>query len=89
MSDSGEERERARRYWRANVYMLSVLLVVWFLSGIVLSIILVEPLNGFRLGGFPFGFWFAQQGTILVFIALILIYAVLMSRLDRKYRDRR
>lgn len=58
---------------------------VWFLFSCVLSIFLVEPLNEFRLGGFPVGFWIAQQGSIYVFILLILIYALAMKRLDRKY----
>lgn len=74
-----------RDYWRANLILLSVLLSLWFLFGCVLPIFLVEELNRFRIGGLPLGFWIAQQGSIVVFVILILVYAALMSRLDRKY----
>lgn len=77
---------RSRRYWRANLKILGALLIVWFLFSCVFSIFLVEPLNEVRLAGFPLGFWIAQQGSILVFLLLVLIYAVAMQRLDRKYR---
>ncbi|KKL15477.1 hypothetical protein LCGC14_2505220, partial [marine sediment metagenome] len=62
-----------------------VLLSVWFLVGYVLSIFFVEALNQIHIAGFPLGFWFAQQGSIYVFIVLIYVYARLMIRLDRKY----
>lgn len=78
----------AARYWRANLKILSVLMGIWFVSGCVLSIFLVEDLNKIKLGGFPLGFWFAQQGTIYVFIVLILVYALWMDRLDRQYDER-
>ena len=57
----------------------------WFLCSYVLGIFLVEPLNEARVGGFPLGFWFAHQGSIYVFIVLILVYAATMDRLDRRY----
>jgi putative solute:sodium symporter small subunit len=75
-----------KRYWRTNLRILFVLLSIWFLFSCVFSIFLVEPLNQFRWGGFPLGFWIAQQGSIYVFILLILIYAVLMKRMDRKFQ---
>jgi putative solute:sodium symporter small subunit len=75
--------ERQRRYWRANTLLVSALLAVWFVTGFVLSIVLVEPLNQFSLGGFPLGFWISQQGAILVFVALILVYCLVMDRLER------
>jgi putative solute:sodium symporter small subunit len=74
-----------QRYWRANLRVLLALLIVWFFVSCVLSIFLVEPLNRFSLGGFPLGFWIAQQGSIYLFIVLILIYVLIMRRLDRKY----
>ena len=74
-----------RAYWRANLRVIAVLLAVWLLVGPGLSIVLVEPLNRLSLGGFPLGFWFAQQGAILVFIALILVYALWMERVDRRH----
>lgn len=74
--------DRAHAYWRTNLKLLGFLLSGWFLAGFVLSIILVEPLNSFHMGGFPLGFWFAQQGAILVFVVLVLIYARSMDAIE-------
>lgn len=79
------ESKTTSSYWRKNVQILSVLLMVWFIASYVLGILLVKPLNEYHLGGFPLGFWFAQQGSIYVFVILILAYAILLSRLDKKY----
>ena len=73
-------------YWRANLRLLVTLLVVWFGVSFGLGILGVEWLNQFRLAGFPLGFWFAQQGSIYVFILLILVYALLMDRIDDRFR---
>ncbi len=78
-------RERSRGYWRANVRLQAALLAVWALFGYILSIILAEPLNDVEIGGFPLGYWFAQQGAIYVFVILIFIYAYVMDRLDHEY----
>ena len=66
---------------------MTVLLSVWFLVSYVFGILLVEPLNDFRLfgSGFKLGFWFAQQGSIYVFVVLIFIYVRLMNQLDKKF----
>ena len=72
-------------YWRTNLRIMALLLSIWFVASFVLGIILVEPLNAVSLGGFPLGFWFAQQGSIYIFIGLILVYAVWMDRVDRRY----
>lgn len=64
---------------------MTALLAVWFAVPFGLGIFFVEPLNQFHLAGFPLGFWFAQQGSIYVFIALVLIYALRMRRLDREH----
>lgn len=71
-------------YWRKQLRRTLVLLAVWFVAGYVMSIFLIEPLNEFHLGGVPFGFWMAQQGSIFVFILLVLIYAISAGRLDRE-----
>jgi len=73
------------RYWRANVRLLLALLFVWFLASYGLGILWVDWLNQFRIPGtgFPLGFWFAQQGSIYVFVALIVVYVKRMNRLDR------
>jgi len=79
MSKSFEE------YWKKNLTLIGVLLAVWAFVSYGLGILLVQPLNSIWLAGFPLGFWFAQQGSIYVFVILILIYCVLMNRLDREY----
>jgi putative solute:sodium symporter small subunit len=80
---SKEEQQRA--YWRANIKLVLGLLVVWFVVSFGLGIVFVRPLNTIKMGGFPLGFWFAQQGAIYVFIVLILVYARMMERLDKQY----
>jgi putative solute:sodium symporter small subunit len=77
--------DTARAYWRANLRLVLVLLALWATVSFGLAIVLVEPLNAHRLGGFPLGFWFAHQGAIYAFVVLILVYAVLADRLARRY----
>ncbi len=74
-------------YWRKNLTYLGILLSIWFAISYGAGILFVEQLNSFRLPGtgFPLGFWFAQQGAIYVFVALIFAYVYLMNRLDREY----
>lgn len=76
----------AKNYWYANLKVVGVLLAIWFVAGYVLSIFLVDRLNEFHIGQLGFGFWFAQQGSILVFVVLVLVYALLMDYLDRRYQ---
>lgn len=78
-------QDKRQAYWRANTALIRNLLIVWGLVSLVFSILLVEPLNNLRLGGLPFGFWMAQQGSIFVFVGLIFVYAFQMDKLDRKY----
>ena len=84
---SPAQRVLVDRYWRRNVILMSSLLTVWAAVSLGCGVLFVEPLNAFRLGGFPLGFWFAQQGSIIVFVVLILIYAVVMTRLDRQHHE--
>lgn len=74
-----------QKYWRTNLIYLSVLLGVWFLVSYGFGILLREELDSFRLGGFKLGFWFAQNGSIYVFLLLIFIYVRLMNRLDERF----
>ena len=76
--------ERAA-YWKANLRLVAFCLVIWFIVSYVFGIILVEPLNSIRLGGYKLGFWFAQQGSMYVFVLLIFFYAWRMGKLDRKF----
>lgn len=66
---------------------MALLLALWFACSYGLGILLVDPLNQFKLGGFPLGFWFAQQGSIYSFVALIAAYVLWMERLDKRFRD--
>ena len=74
---------RHTEYWRRNIRYLGILTAVWFGCGIILA----EPLNAFTLPGthYPLGFWFAQQGSIYVFVILIFVYVRLMNRLDIEF----
>lgn len=72
------------RYWRINLYYLSILLGVWFLVSFGAGVLLVDILDQVRVFGFKLGFWFAQQGAIYVFVVIIFVYVSLMNRLDRQ-----
>jgi putative solute:sodium symporter small subunit len=72
-------------YWKANLRLIALCLAIWFVVSYLFGIILVEPLNNIRLGGYKLGFWFAQQGSIYVFVVLIFYYANRMAKVDRKY----
>lgn len=78
-------RPRRQAYWKRNLRLVAGCLLVWFVVSYGFGILLVEPLNRIRLGGFRLGFWFAQQGSIYVFVALIFVYVWLMNRLDRRF----
>ena len=72
-------------YWKANLRIIFLCLSIWFVVSFGFGIILVEPLNAISLGGYKLGFWFAQQGSIYIFIALIFYYAKRMANLDREH----
>ena len=74
-----------KKYWRENLKYLTILLAIWFVVSYGFGILLVDELNTIRFGGFKLGFWFAQQGSIYVFVLLIFIYVKLMNKLDKKY----
>ena len=77
--------ENRSAYWRANLRLLAACMLVWFVCSYGFGILLVNQLNALPLGDFKLGFWFAQQGAIYVFVALIFFYAWRMNRLDQKY----
>lgn len=74
-----------KKYWKKNIRILLTLLVVWFIVSFGFGILLVEQLNQIKMGGFKLGFWFAQQGSIYFFVALIFIYVVRMNMLDKEF----
>jgi len=80
-----EEKRDLKGYWKKNLSYLAVLLSIWFIVSYGFGILLAPVLNDIRVGGFKLGFWFAQQGSIYVFVILIFVYVYLMNRLDKKY----
>ena len=74
-------------YWRANLKILIILLSIWFMVSFGFGIIFSDFLDQYQIGGFKLGFWFAQQGSIYLFVVLIFIYVHLMNKLDKKYKD--
>ena len=81
------ERDERRLYWNTNLRYLAVLLTTWFVVSYGCGILFVDWLNRFRLPGtgFKLGFWFAQQGSVYVFVLLIFVYVLLMNRLDHRF----
>ena len=77
--------ENRAAYWRANLRLVTCCMLVWFICSYGFGILFVEQLNAVRIGGFRLGFWFAQQGSIYIFVALIVFYAWCMNKMDRKY----
>ena len=72
-------------YWQDNLRLVGICLAVWFAVSFGCGILLVDVLNQITIGGFKLGFWFAQQGSIYVFVVLIFVYAVRMGKIDRKH----
>lgn len=79
------KNNNAKKYWRENIKYLVILLSIWFIVSFGAGILFKDFLNQYKIGGFKLGFWFAQQGSIYVFVILIFIYIRLMNKLDKKY----
>jgi putative solute:sodium symporter small subunit len=79
MDKSGEA------YWKAVLTLIAQVLAVWFFVSFGCGILFADALNSIHLGGYPLGFWFAQQGSMYVFVALIFIYGKLMNNIDQKF----
>ncbi len=78
--------DQKKMYWRYNLRYLLILLPIWFVVSYGCGILFVDELDTIRMGGFKLGFWFAQQGSMIVFVILILVYIFLMNRLEAKYK---
>ena len=76
-----------QKYWKSNLKIVFSLLIVWFVSSFGFGILFSDYLDQFQLGGFKLGFWFAQQGSIYVFVILIFLYVWLMKRLDKRLSE--
>ena len=78
-------KKLAQQYWKENLKYLVILLSIWFTVSFGFGILLIDELNQIKIAGFKLGFWFAQQGSIYVFVLLIFVYISLLNRLDKKY----
>ena len=83
--DQELKEQRHRAYWQANIRLIRNLLIVWAVVSLGCGILLVPLLNNFSFGSLPLGIWMAQQGSIIAFIVLLVVYAIGMNRLDAKY----
>lgn len=77
--------ENNASYWQANLRIIATCLIIWFVVSYGFGLLLVEPLNAIRLGGYKLGFWFAQQGSIVTFVALVFWYSYKMNKLDKEH----
>ncbi|RKN76880.1 DUF4212 domain-containing protein [Ulvibacterium marinum] len=80
-----KKQHKASAYWKENVKYLFILLSIWFLVSYGAGILFKDVLDNIQIGGFKLGFWFAQQGSIYIFVILIFVYVRLMNKLDKKY----
>ena len=80
---------KSEAYWKKNLKYLVILLSIWFSVSFGFGILLVDELNQIQFFGFNLGFWFAQQGSIYVFVILIFVYIYLMNKLDKNYRSKK
>ncbi|MFH0788042.1 MAG: DUF4212 domain-containing protein [Pseudomonadota bacterium] len=78
-------KQDLQAYWKENITWVVILLIIWFLVSYVFGIMLANALESYYLGGFPLGFWFANQGSMVIFVLLILAYVKIMNRIDHKY----
>ena len=79
------KQDNAKAYWKENIKYVIMLLIIWFLVSYGAGILFKNQLNQIKIGGFKLGFWFAQQGSMYVFVILIFVYVRLMNKLDKKY----
>jgi len=79
--------KKNNEYWKSNLKIVFSLLVVWFVASFGFGIIFSNDLDQIRMGGFKLGFWFAQQGSIYIFVLIIFAYVWLMKRLDKKLSE--
>jgi len=80
-----DNKEKMQAYWKENLTYITILLSIWFVVSYVCGILIADPLDAMSIGGFKLGFWFANQGSEVIFVILIFVYVWLMNNLDRKY----
>lgn len=79
------DKAKMKKYWARNLRYLLILLTIWFLVSYGAGILFADQLNNIKMGGFKLGFWFAQQGSIYIFVILIFVYVRLMNKLDKDF----
>ena len=79
------DQNSRQAYWKANLKLVALCLSIWFVVSYLFGIILVDQLNAISIGGYRLGFWFAQQGSMYIFVVLIFFYAYKMKKLDQKF----
>ncbi|MCX8085148.1 MAG: DUF4212 domain-containing protein [Calditerrivibrio sp.] len=77
--------EKLQAYWKENLKVIFILLAVWFVVSYLFGIIMADSLDAIRIAGFKLGFWFANQGSIVIFVILIYVYVAWMNAIDKKY----
>ena len=80
-----EDKAKLQAYWKENLTYITVLLSIWFVVSYLCGILIADPLDSMSIGGFKLGFWFANQGSEVIFVILIFVYVYLMNNLDKKY----
>lgn len=83
---SARGRDAQTRFWSGNLRLTLVLLVIWAAAGLGCGVLFADKLNAYKIGGYPLGFWFAQQGSIVVFVFLILAFCLIMNARDARHR---
>ncbi len=84
-NDKDHSKASMDKYWKKNLSYLTILLIIWFIVSYGAGIMFADALNGIKIGGFKLGFWFAQQGSIYIFVVLIFVYVWLMNKLDKEF----
>lgn len=79
------DQNKRQAYWKANLKLVALCLSIWFVVSYLFGIILVDQLNAISVGGYRLGFWFAQQGSIYIFVVLIFFYAYRMNKIDKQF----
>jgi putative solute:sodium symporter small subunit len=85
MDEKEKDTQNRQRYWKMNLRFITGLLIIWALVSYVFGILLAPLLNNIQLGQLPLGFWFAQQGSMIIFVILIFVYATRMDKIDSDY----
>lgn len=85
LDKGGTAKRQADAYWHDTLKLLWIVLAIWAAVSYFAGIVFAQALNAFEIGGYPLGFWFAQQGSIYFFVALIFWYARQMGRIDEKH----